>query len=107
MNKVWDAHNISLATKLKPINGVMITILICGCESWKQLKEIENSVRKFESGCLRKILKIMWYNHMSEIELWGMTGQQSMVEVVKYVDGDCTGMCCAFQIADCLSRPSY
>ena len=83
LNKVWDAHNISLTTKLKLFNSIVISVLLYGCESWKRLKEIENRVRRFESGCLRKILNIMWYDHVSEIELRETTGQQSVVEVIK------------------------
>ena len=47
------------------------------------MKEIENRVGRFENGCLRKILKIMWYDHVSEIELRKRKGQQLVVEVVK------------------------
>ena len=83
LNNVWNAHNISLSTKLKLFNSIVISVLIYGCESWKGLKEVENRVRRFESGCLRKILKIRWFDHVSEVELRRRTGQQSIVEVVK------------------------
>ena len=32
---------------------------------------------------MRKILNIMWYDHISEIELRSRTGQQSVVGVIK------------------------
>ena len=83
LNKVWDAHSISLATKLELFNSIVISILIYGCESWRGLKEIENRVRQYESGCLKKILKKKWYDYISENELRSRTGQQSVVEVVK------------------------
>ena len=31
------------------------------CESWKGLKQVEEMVRIFESGFLRKIMKIRWF----------------------------------------------
>ena len=83
LNKVWNAQNISLSTKLKLFSSIVISILIYGCESWKGLKEIENRVRRFESGCLRKILNIRWFDRVSEVELRRRTGQRSVVELVK------------------------
>ena len=65
LDKVWNAHNVSLSTKLKLFNSIVISVLIYGYESWKGLKEIENRVRRFESGCLRTIMKIRWYDHVS------------------------------------------
>ena len=83
LNKVWNAQNISLSTKLKLFSSIVVSILIYGCESWKGLKEIENRVRRFESGCLRKILNIRWFDRVSEVELRRRTGQRSVVELVK------------------------
>ena len=83
LDKVWNAHNVSLSTKLKLFNSIVISVLIYGYESWKGLKEIENRVRRFESGCLRTIMKIRWYDHVSEVELRNRTGQRSVVEVIK------------------------
>ena len=57
LNKVWKAQKISLSTKLKLFSSIVKPILIYGCESWRRLKEIENRVRGFQSGCLRKIMK--------------------------------------------------
>ena len=68
-NKVWNAHNISLSTKPSLFNSIMVSVLIFGCELWKGLKEIENRARRFERGCLRKILKLRWFDHISEVEL--------------------------------------
>ena len=80
---MWKEDRISLATKLKIFNAIVISVLLCGCESWKGLKESEERVRRFESNCLRRILKIRWYDHVSEEELRRRTGQQSVVEKIK------------------------
>ena len=58
----------------------MVSVLIYGCESWKGLKQIENRVRIFESGCLRKICNIRWTDHVSEDELRRRTGQPSVID---------------------------
>ena len=83
LKNVWKEDRISLATKLKLFNAIVISVLLYGCESWKGLKESEERVRRFESNCLRRILKIRWYDHVSEEELRRRTGQQSVVEKIK------------------------
>ena len=83
LQKVWNAHNVTLSTKLKLFNSIVVSVLIYGCESWKGLKEVENRVRRFESGCLRKICKIRWTDHVSEEELRRRTGQPSVIGVIK------------------------
>ena len=75
LNGIWTKNCISLETKLKLFNSIVISVLTYGSESWKGLKEVEERVRRFESGCLRKIMKIRWFDMISERELRQMTGQ--------------------------------
>ena len=79
MKKVWNDCKLSLKTKLKLFNSIIISVLIYGCETWKGLKEVENRLRVFESNCLRKILKIQWYEHISEEEVRRRSGQKSVI----------------------------
>ena len=83
MEKVWNENGMSLRTKLKLFNSIVLSVLLYGCESWKGLREIEERVRRFESGCLRKILKIRWFDMVSEEELRRRTGQQTITEKLK------------------------
>ena len=80
---MWKQDRISIATKLKLFNAIVISVLLYGCESWKGLKEVEDRIRRFESNCLRRIMKIRWYDHVSEEELRRRTGQQNVVEKIK------------------------
>jgi len=73
MEKVWNEDGMSLRTKLKLFNGIVLSVLY-GCETWKGLREIEERVKRFESGCLRKIMKIRWFDMVSEEELRQRTG---------------------------------
>ena len=83
MEKVWKENGMSLRTKLKLFNSIVLSVLLYGCESWKGLREIEERVRRFESGCLRKIMKIRWFDMVSEEELRRRTGQQTVTEKLK------------------------
>ena len=74
---------MSRATKLKLFNSIVISVLLYGCESWKGLKEVEERVRRFESSCLRRILRIQWFDYVSEEELRLRSGQQSVIEKIR------------------------
>lgn len=83
MVKVWNENGMSLRTKLKLFNSIVLSVLLYGSESWKGLREIEERVRRFESGCLRKIMKIRWFDMVSEQELRRRTGQQTITEKLR------------------------
>ena len=83
MERVWNENGMTLRTKLKLFNSIVLSVLLYGCESWKGLREIEERVRRFESGCLRKIMKIRWFEMVSEEELRRRTGQQSIIEKLR------------------------
>ena len=40
-------------------------------------------MRRFESGCLRKIMNVQWYEHVSEEEIRRRSGQRSVIERIK------------------------
>ena len=80
MKKVWNSGGISLKTKLRLFNATVMTVLLYGSETWKGLKEIENKLRVFESNCLRKIMNIKWYEHVTEEEVRRRSGQQSVIQ---------------------------
>ena len=83
MEKVWNENGMLLRTKLKLFNSIVLSVLLYGCQSWKGLKEIEERVRRFKSGCLRKIMKIRWFEMVSEEELRRRTGQPSIIEKLR------------------------
>ena len=83
MKKVWNSRGMSLKTKLKLFNGTVMSILLYGSETWKGLKEVETKIRVFESNCLRKIMDIKWYEHVTEEEVRRRSGQKSVIEKMR------------------------
>ena len=83
MENVWNESGMSLPTKLRLFNSIVLSVLLYGSESWKGLRQIEERVRRFESICLRKILNIRWYDMVSEQELRRRTGQQTITEKLR------------------------
>ena len=66
MEKVLNEDDMSLRTKLKLFNSIVVSVLLYGCETWKGLGEIEERVGRFESGCLRKNVKMRLFVMVSE-----------------------------------------
>ena len=58
----------------------MFSLLVYKCETWKGLREIEEGIKRFESGYLRKIMMIRWFDMVSEQELRRRPGQQTIIE---------------------------
>ena len=53
-NKVWKEDRISLATKIKLLIVVVISVLLYGCKSWKGLREIKERMGRLFSEQLLK-----------------------------------------------------
>ena len=57
IQRVSNENGVSLRPKLKIFKSIGLSVLLYECESWKCLKDFEERVKRFESGCLRKIWK--------------------------------------------------
>ena len=84
MKNVWSSTGVTQKTKIKLFNAIVMSVLLYGCESWKGLRDIELRVRRFESNCLRKIMNIRWFDHISEQEVRARSGQGSVIEKIRY-----------------------
>ena len=58
MGKVWNEGDLPLCTTLKIFNSFSRFVLMSRCESWQCFREAEERVKRFESDCLREIIKI-------------------------------------------------
>ena len=81
---MWTSPGIALKTKLKLFNAIVLSILLYGSETWKGLKEIEHRLRIFERNCLRRIMSIKCYEHITEEEVRRRSGQQGMVQKLRH-----------------------
>ena len=83
MEKFWNTNGMSLRSKLKLFKSILLSVLLYGSQSWKGLGEIEERVWRFESVCLRKIMKIRWFDIVSEVELRRRTGRKTVTEKLR------------------------
>ena len=84
LKNVWNSTGITRKTKLQLFNAIVMTVLLYCCESWKGLRDVELRVRRFESNCLRKIMNIRWFEHISEEQVRERSGQKSVTEKIRY-----------------------
>ena len=70
--KIWRSK-ISLKTKLRIYNAVVISTLLYGSETWATTISEEKRLDVFDNRCLRRILGVKWFHrackeHYSQIK---------------------------------------
>jgi len=75
LNKIWQSTTYSTQTKLRIFNTNVKTVLLYGCETWKNSKYITTKLQVFINKSLRKILRIFWLDQVTNNELWKRTKQ--------------------------------
>ena len=75
LKKVWRAREISRKTKIRIFNSNVKSVLLYGAETWRTTVTLEKKIQSFINGCLRRICKIRWTEHVSNQDLWRMTNQ--------------------------------
>jgi len=69
---------LSLATKLKVYNSLVLSVLLYGCETWTILKSDERRLEAFHMSCQRRILRIRWFDHVTNADVVNQTGQEDL-----------------------------
>ena len=62
---IWRDKNISLASKVKLMRMLIISIFRYTCESWSLTAEIERRIQSLEMRCYRRLLNISYKDHVT------------------------------------------
>ena len=62
---LWARNEISLRTKIRVFRAAVRPILTYGCETWPLRIEDVRKLEVFDHRCLRMILKVKWYDMIS------------------------------------------
>ena len=83
LHMVWKSTAISTKTKLRIFSSNVKSVLLYGAETWRVTKINTNKIQTFVNGCLRRILRLRWYDRVTNTDLWTRTGQEPMTTQVK------------------------
>ena len=91
---VWERRGISITTKLKVYNAVVLTALLYACESWTVYKRHAKQLNHFHTRCLRSILRIRWQDKISDTEVLQRAKAQSIYTMLQKAQMRWTGHVC-------------
>ena len=84
MRSMLCSKDLSLNMKKKIIQCYVHPILLYGAEAWTMSEASESRVNAFEMWMYRRVLKISWTEHVSNVEvLRRMNGQQELMTKIK------------------------
>ena len=77
-----EKSKLSLATKLKVYNSLVLSVLLYGCETWTTLKADERKLEAFHMQCQRRILGIGWFHRVTNADVISQTGQEDLASFI-------------------------
>ena len=66
---VWDRKGLTIATKLKVYNAVVLPSLLYACETWTVYSRHSKQLNAFHMRCLRSLLGIQWQDKVPDTEV--------------------------------------
>ena len=80
---IWRNTKLTLSTKLKVYNAIIIPTAIYASETWPLTKTLEKRLDAFDSKCLRQILKIRWQDHVTNVRVRQLTKQPYLSNIIR------------------------
>jgi hypothetical protein len=65
LRTVWQNNRVTLTTKLRLLDCLVLPIALYGCEAWTLTKSDSNKISAFGMKCLRGVLNITWRDHIT------------------------------------------
>ena len=84
LKNVWCNGNFSVHTKIRIYKVMVRSILIYGHESWYSTVTTDKKFVAFENKVLRRILRIKWWQRVSNSRIREITGVQPVDEFVRF-----------------------
>ena len=82
---IWRNSGISLKTKLRLLDCLVIPIALYGCETWTLNKSDLSKLQAFGMKCLRAVLGVTWREHITnkEIAIRTTRSEEYIVDIVR------------------------
>lgn len=82
LKKIWNTSKLSLRTKVRLFNSLVISVLTYGSETWKTTEKDKKKLDTFQNRCLRQILRVRWPDKISNKELHRRTNTRNISSVI-------------------------
>ena len=69
LKPVWIDNSISLSSKIRLMHSLVTSIFPYACESWTLTAELQRRIQAMEMRCYRKILHILYKDHVTNEEV--------------------------------------
>ena len=86
LQAIWKSKQYRLKTKIKIYNSNVKSVLLYGSECWRVTKKDMSQIEAFHTKSLRRICNIIWPNHISNYNLFQITGCRSIVTELSNAD---------------------
>ena len=78
-DKVWKDHGLTISTKVRVYEAVVLTVLLYGSETWILYRKHVNMLESFHMRHLRIILDIRWQDNIEAINRANSTSLEALL----------------------------
>ena len=85
LQSIWRNDRISIFTKLRLHNSLIMPTALYGCENWTISAANLRKLKSFEMKCLRRILNITWQQRISNAEVSRRSGVEegNIIKIIR------------------------
>ena len=77
-SRVWNSHNLRAKVKIDVYSVVVLSTLLYASETWTIYSRHMKKREAFHQRCLRRIMKISWESHTTNLEVLQLAGMTSI-----------------------------
>ena len=66
---IWRDRNISIGSKLRLLNAIVLSIFLYACQSWTLTAEFVKKIEAFELRSYRRLLRIPFTDHRTDVSV--------------------------------------
>jgi hypothetical protein len=82
LRKIWSSKRLSLKTKLRLYNSLVISVIMYGASAWTLTSALSKRLDAFDTRSLRRILGLTWRDKVTNEETRARTSQQPLTLLI-------------------------
>ena len=69
LKTIWNNKKIKLASKIRLLRSLVISVFLYACETWTLTADLERRIAAMEMRCYRRLLGISYLQHITNVEI--------------------------------------